>query len=518
MNKRVLSIILSLMTLAAFPKDYKFKIVNSLGEPQKGVIVKFMAKEYVSNARGMVEFTFNSKSTPMVNFYFPEDPENSVKKIPMTKIEDGMTFRLDSKQDLARFKLEGVKIPVEGFIVDENNEEIEGAEISILGTGSKTVSDEIGLFQIEADFGHKIMIRAQGKENRTLTLEDFLKNQDEGIPDEPLKIRMKAKNAKDLYSTARRMPEFKGGMRAFWSYMERNLVYPEKDKAAGREGVVIVQFVVEKDGTITEPKVMRKATQAMNEAALALIEHMPEWTPASDNGKLVRCKYSVPVKFELPKPKPEPVKPLETDGPLMDPLRTLGSDSLRIDSLALDSLALDSLALDSIARDSLMLKADSIAAEMQKLSADSLALDSLALRADTISMTPPDSIADNPKALKKWLKQQKKAEKKRLKQLKKEEKLRLKAEKKRLKQLKKEEKLRLKEEKKRLKEGILSETDSPPETQQEETPEQVTDENELQTINNETNEDKETGSPAGNDPDGSGDAGILSTNKEERND
>ena len=504
MKRYVFSLILSLIVVSAFSKDYKIKIVNSLGEPQKGMIVKFMAKEYVSNAQGVIEFTFNSKSTPMVNFFFPDDPENSVKKMPLSKLEEETTLRLDSKQDLARFKLEGIKFPVEGFVVDESGKDIEGAGISILGTNRKTVTDEIGLFQIEADFGHKIMVRAQGKENRTLSLEDFLEN-----PDEPLKIKMKAKNAREVYSTAAKMPEFKGGMRRFWDYMERNLVYPEKDKAAGREGVVVVQFIVEADGTITEPKVMRKATQAMNEAALALIENMPEWTPASDNGKLIRCKYSVPVKFELPKPKPEPVKPLETDGPLMDPLRTLGADSLALDSLALDSLMTDSLALDSLALDSL---------SMDSLKLDSLSTDTLALRMDTISMTPPDSIADNPKALKKWLKQQKKAEKKRLKQLKKEEKQRLKAEKKRLKQLKKEEKLRLKEEKQRLKEGDVSQTDSSPEMQQEEVPEPVTDENEKQTINNETNDDKETVSPVGNGPDGSGDAGVLSTDKEERDD
>ena len=440
------------LPLEVFAKDYMVKIRNTLGEPQRGMILKVMGKEYISDSRGVIEFTYSGKTKPNINLFFPDNPGNPVRRLTLDELEENPVLRLDSKADLARYKQEGVSFPIEGIVRDEKKKVITGAVVSILGTDRKTVTDEIGLFQIDADFGHRIIVRAQGKENKTLSLEDFLKN-----PEEPLNIGMRAKALSKLYTTAEKMPEFKGGMGAFWTYMEKNLEYPEKAKAQGKEGVVVVQFVVEKSGEITEATVMRKARQDMDEAALAFVENMPEWKPASENGKPVRCKYTVPVKFSLPKPKPDPVKPLDTEGPLLDPMRTL----------ALDSIDVGNILIDSIAADSLMTRADSIAAEGRRLIGDSLTVDSIArdslildslaidttiVKNDSLALTPPDSIADNPKALKKWLKEQKKAEKKRLKLLKKEEKKRLKEEKKRLKEEKKRRKAEMKAQKARLKE------------------------------------------------------------------
>ena len=396
-NPRALWVFLMLIaasTFTAAAKDYIIKVVNSAGEPQRGMILHFTTREYFANDEGVIEFTYNGKTVPTVQLFFPDDKSNAVKRFQMDELEEGQmrTFRIDSKADLARYKSNGMTMPVEGQVVDERDRPIEGAGVGILGTERKTATDEVGLFQIDADFGHPIVIRATGKENRTLSIGAFLDN-----PDDALTITMYAKDTAKVYSSAEHMPEFRGGMKAFWAYLDNNLRYPEKAKAAGKEGVVVVQFIVERSGAITGATVMRKLNPEMDAAALEVIESMPDWIPAREKGKIIRCKYAVPVKFSIPKPKPKPA--IIPQGPMIEPMRQLPADSLiaPADSLALpadsiiaptDSLAepVDSL---SVNVDSLRVIGDSIKAQLGDIT---LPFDSLGVPRDSLA-APADSLA-----------------------------------------------------------------------------------------------------------------------------
>lgn len=95
------------------------------------------------------------------------------------------------------------------------------------------------------------------------------------------------------------MPEFPGGTAALMKYLGANIKYPTISQEMGSAGKVIVQFVVDKDGTITDPTVVRGVDAYLDKEAIRVISSMPKWKPGVQNGKKVRVKYTVPVIFRL---------------------------------------------------------------------------------------------------------------------------------------------------------------------------------------------------------------------------
>ena len=95
------------------------------------------------------------------------------------------------------------------------------------------------------------------------------------------------------------MPDFPGGMAALMKYLGTNIKYPTISQEMGSAGKVIVQFVVDKDGTITNPTVARGVDAYLDKEAIRVISSMPKWKPGVQNGKKVRVKYTVPVVFRL---------------------------------------------------------------------------------------------------------------------------------------------------------------------------------------------------------------------------
>lgn len=95
------------------------------------------------------------------------------------------------------------------------------------------------------------------------------------------------------------MPEFVGGMVALMKYLSSNIKYPTISQETGSQGKVIVQFVVDRDGTITNPEVVRGVDPYLDKEAIRVISSMPKWKPGVQNGKKVRVKFTVPVVFRL---------------------------------------------------------------------------------------------------------------------------------------------------------------------------------------------------------------------------
>ena len=172
-------------------------------------------------------------------------------------------------------------------------------------------------------------------------------------------------------------------MKAFQRYLKRNLKYPPQAKRDSIEGVVAIQFVVERNGRITSPVIVRSLEASMDTVALEVIRNMPRWIPAKDHGITVRCKYSVPVQFKIERPKP--VRP----NPALASKDSLTrKDSLRIDSLRIDSLGVDSLLTDSLRPFRKLLAGDSLRLEKDSLH---LPVDSLRLKKDSL-LLPVDSL------------------------------------------------------------------------------------------------------------------------------
>ena len=109
--------------------------------------------------------------------------------------------------------------------------------------------------------------------------------------------RAKISTGDSIYSVVDVMPEFPGGMKAQMEFMKNNLRYPEELRAKGTQGRVVVQFLVNKDGSISDAKVLRKVDPLMDAEALRVVNAMPRWKPGMQDGKPVAVKYTVPVLF-----------------------------------------------------------------------------------------------------------------------------------------------------------------------------------------------------------------------------
>ena len=115
----------------------------------------------------------------------------------------------------------------------------------------------------------------------------------------PTEVRKQLKGT-PVFEVVEEMPEFPGGgMSALMSYLKDNMRYPASAKEKGTQGRVTVQFVVDKDGSIKEPKLLRSVDKDMDAEALRLISNMPKWKPGRQKGQPVAVKYTVPVMFSL---------------------------------------------------------------------------------------------------------------------------------------------------------------------------------------------------------------------------
>jgi protein TonB len=102
-----------------------------------------------------------------------------------------------------------------------------------------------------------------------------------------------------VHDFVEQMPSFPGGMGALMSWLSQNIKYPVIAAENGGEGRVIVQFVVEKDGSITDVKIAKSVDPSLDKEATRVVSSMPHWIAGRQNGNPVRVKYTVPVTFKL---------------------------------------------------------------------------------------------------------------------------------------------------------------------------------------------------------------------------
>lgn len=102
-----------------------------------------------------------------------------------------------------------------------------------------------------------------------------------------------------VFTVVEQMPMFPGGDAALMSYLANNIHYPTVAAENGVQGRVVVGFVVERDGSITDVRILRGVDPSLDREAMRVVKSMPRWTPGKQNGSAVRVKYQVPVAFRL---------------------------------------------------------------------------------------------------------------------------------------------------------------------------------------------------------------------------
>lgn len=106
-------------------------------------------------------------------------------------------------------------------------------------------------------------------------------------------------DANGVHMVCEEMPEFPGGMMECMKFLSKNVKYPAEAHEKGIEGRVIVQFIVEKDGSITNAKVVRGIHPSLDAEALRITNAMPKWKPGKQKGEVVSVKFTIPISFKL---------------------------------------------------------------------------------------------------------------------------------------------------------------------------------------------------------------------------
>lgn len=102
-----------------------------------------------------------------------------------------------------------------------------------------------------------------------------------------------------VYEKVENMPEFPGGVQGLMQYISSNLKYPAAAQKAGIQGKVIVSMIVDKEGNITDPKIIKGITPLLDAEAIRIISDMPQWKPGTDKGEKVNVQYTIPLVFKL---------------------------------------------------------------------------------------------------------------------------------------------------------------------------------------------------------------------------
>ena len=122
---------------------------------------------------------------------------------------------------------------------------------------------------------------------------------DEVIEDIVFEEVVEEEVAEEIFTIVEQQPEFPGGMGAFYTFVQKKMSYPSQARRMGIEGKVFVQFVVDKDGTITDVMAVKGIGAGCDEEAVRVIKESPKWKPGKQRGKSVKVRMILPITFKL---------------------------------------------------------------------------------------------------------------------------------------------------------------------------------------------------------------------------
>ena len=106
-------------------------------------------------------------------------------------------------------------------------------------------------------------------------------------------------NDQPIFTIVEQMPEYNGGNEVLSKDLSKIINYPSDAVEKNESGTVYVSFVIEKDGSISNARVIRGVSKSLDKEALRVVSKLPKWKPGTQNGKQVRVQYNLPIKFSL---------------------------------------------------------------------------------------------------------------------------------------------------------------------------------------------------------------------------
>ena len=220
-----------------------------------------------------------------------------------------------------KFKLSGTVVEAE-----RKNVPVMGASVLIKGTTMGTLTDMDGKFTLPVKKGDVIQVSFVGYQTQsvvvkdesplTILMRDDVQPMEEMVvvgytPKEEVKYtkveveETEEPQEKVIFQVVEEMPEFPGGMGEAMKFLAKNIKYPVAAQQAKIEGRVIVQFVVERDGSISDIHTVRSVSPELDAEAIRVVSLMPKWKPGKQRGKAVAVKYTMPIMFRLQSPAPK---------------------------------------------------------------------------------------------------------------------------------------------------------------------------------------------------------------------
>lgn len=215
-------------------------------------------------------------------------------------------------------------VTYKGKVVDKYGQPLEGVQIVTLSKnkeiGYKLLDERSqvdGTFIFKAAPDDRIgffYVTTEGTYIKSVNPEEWSQSREKTVvmDGEPTPMfREENQNSVDneIYEVVENMPRFpNGGMSALMQYLNESIRYPEAAIKAGVQGRVTLQFIVDKDGSIDDVKILRSVNPDLDAEAIRVIKMMPRWEPGTHKGKPVRVKYTVPVMFRIPS---EPVEKID---------------------------------------------------------------------------------------------------------------------------------------------------------------------------------------------------------------
>ncbi|MBQ8703539.1 MAG: energy transducer TonB [Bacteroidales bacterium] len=150
------------------------------------------------------------------------------------------------------------------------------------------VTTEFEVVEDEAEIKNELVVNAE--------VTDDTKN----IEITPVKIEEEEEEEDvQIFTVVENDPEFPGGMEALYKYLRDNIKYPQLARDNNITGKVYVTFVVERDGSIANPRVLKDIGGGCGQEAIRVVKSMPKWSPGKQRGKAVRVQFNLPVSFNL---------------------------------------------------------------------------------------------------------------------------------------------------------------------------------------------------------------------------
>lgn len=297
-----------------------YSIANSLNHSNlKKRITMMQKKESKSWARAKFLLALPLAAVAVAAFARPEISRLS-KEISIVKVSDfsANSENLSTGNDN---KHSNNSLLLKGQVVDNLGKPIPGVSILIRNTTNGTLTDYNGMFQIPCDLNSVVILSYVGMQTYNLIVSD---NTVEYLKKNPIKMKEEyqeldgvvvvgygnkatqkpaaqssSNQSEEVFIVVEEMPQYPGGVQELMKFLAKNIKYPVKAQEAKIQGRVIVQFIVNPDGSTSDFVVKRSVEASLDSEAIRVLKMMPKWQPGKQRGVNVAVKYTIPVTFHL---------------------------------------------------------------------------------------------------------------------------------------------------------------------------------------------------------------------------